>query len=90
MSRLDNEIHALKVRLATLEIKKQEEEHAKMSSNNFNTLGQFIDETKDRIQRNRYSKSVPLARFYDEQKVTYLEAIFNILNDIDSRLRKLE
>ena len=43
-----------------------------------------------RIERNRYSKSVKLARYYDQQRVTYLEAIYNSLKIIDERLIKLE
>jgi len=53
-------------------------------------LVDFVKEKKNSIERNRYSKSIPLARFYDQEKVKYLEAIFNILNEIDSRLKKLE
>ena len=42
------------------------------------------------MNNNRYSKSVPLARYYDQQLVTHLEAINNILQIVDERLKKLE
>ena len=49
-----------------------------------------VKEKKTNITNNRYSKSVPLARYYDQQLVTQLEAIYNILQIIDERLTKLE
>ena len=42
------------------------------------------------IKNNRYSKNVPLARYYDEELVTHLEAIYNILQILDSRLSNIE
>ena len=88
MSNFDNEIISLQNRIAELEnLKKKEQE---TSVDNFKVLGDFIEEKKNKIERNRYSKSIPLASFYDQEKVKYLEAIFNILNEIDSRLKKLE
>jgi hypothetical protein len=39
---------------------------------------------------NSYSKSVPLARYFDQQLITRLEAIYNILQTFDERLKKLE
>jgi hypothetical protein len=45
---------------------------------------------KTAIKNNRYSKSVPLARYYDQELVTHLEAIYNILQILDNRLNKLE
>jgi hypothetical protein len=54
------------------------------------TLGQIIEEKKQKINRNSYSKSVPLARFYDEEKVAMMEPIFNMLKDIQQRLTVLE
>jgi hypothetical protein len=49
-----------------------------------------IDEKKKQILRNSYSKSIPLARFYDQEKITYLEPIFSLLKDIQGRLDHLE
>ncbi len=49
-----------------------------------------IDEKKKQILRNSYSKSIPLARFYDQEKITYLEPIFSLLKDVQGRLDDLE
>jgi acetyl-CoA carboxylase alpha subunit len=88
MSNFDNEIISLQNRIAELEnLKKKEQE---VSIDNFKVLDEFIEEKKKKIKQDRYCKSIRLARFYDEEKVKYLEAIFNILNEIDSRLKKLE
>ena len=54
------------------------------------TLEDIIDEKKKRIKSNRYSKSVPLAEFYDREKVAYLEPILNMLKNIQERLEILE
>jgi hypothetical protein len=53
-------------------------------------LGDIIQEKKMQIERNSYSKSLPLARFYDQEKVGYLEPIFNMLVDIQKRVEALE
>ena len=45
---------------------------------------------KTDIKNNRYAKNVPLARYYDIELVTHLEAIYNILQILDSRLSKIE
>ena len=88
MSNFDNEIISLQNRIAELENLKKKEQEA--SIDNFKVLDEFIEEKKKKIKQDRYSKSIPLARFYDQEKVKYLEAIFNILNEIDCRLKKLE
>ena len=88
MSNFDNEIISLQNRIAELENLKKKEQEA--SIDNFKVLDEFIEEKKKKIKQDQYCKSSRLARFYDEEKVKYLEAIFNILNEIDSRLKKLE
>jgi hypothetical protein len=42
------------------------------------------------IERNSYSKSIPLAKFYDKEKVAFLEPIFIMLKNIQERLDVLE
>jgi hypothetical protein len=42
------------------------------------------------IGRNNYAKSVPLAEFYDREKLAFLEPILNVLKDIQTRLDVLE
>jgi hypothetical protein len=54
------------------------------------TLEGIIDETRKQIERNSYSKSVPLARFYDQEKVAFLEPIFSMLQNFQERLEFLE
>ena len=53
-------------------------------------INDVLTEKKTAINNNRYSKSVPLARYYDQELVTHLEAIHNILQIVDERLKKLE
>lgn len=85
---IDNEIKALKARISMLESHKNE--LSCTPRDNFDVLSNFISERKQAIERNRYSKSIPLARYYDQQQVTYLESILNILTDLDNRLSNLE
>jgi hypothetical protein len=53
-------------------------------------LEEMINEKRKQIECNRYSKSVPLARFYDQEKVAFLEPIFTMLKNIHERLEVLE
>jgi hypothetical protein len=50
----------------------------------------IIDEHRNRIDRNSYSKSLPLAKFYDQEKLAFLEPILNALKDMQERLEVLE
>jgi len=92
MSILDSELTSLRIRLATLEEQKRIETESMSEKEAFplKTLKDIIDEKKKKIERNNYSKSVPLAQFYDREKVAYLEPIFNILKNIQERLEVLE
>jgi hypothetical protein len=54
------------------------------------TLEGIIEEKRKQIERNSYDKSLPLASFYDKEKVSFLEPIFNMLKDIQGRLEVLE
>ena len=84
---VDIEINTLRERISFLENQKKE---LCSPVDNFKVLSDFISERKRSVDMNRYSKSVPLAKYYDEQKVLYLNAIFNILVDLDNRLTNLE
>jgi len=92
MSQFDNEINLLKQRIINLEEQKkiQEETELKKNGNTLGSLKVIIDDKRNQIQKNRYSKSVPLARFYDIEKLGYLEPIFNMLKDLNDRLDFLE
>ena len=92
VTEMDSELNLLKQRLAFLEEQKriQIEKEAEKKANPMKVLEVIIDEKKKQIANNRYSKSIPLARFYDEEKVSMLEPIFNMLQDIQKRLDVLE
>jgi len=92
MSSLDTELIALRYRLAELEKEKEKQALEEKVKKAFplKTLGDIIDEKKQRIVRNCYSKSIPLARYYDQEKVDFLEPIFNMLKNIQDRLDIIE
>jgi hypothetical protein len=89
---MENEINYLRLRLTELEKQKQIEIEKETEKKTFplKTLESFIEQKKIQINRNSYSKSIPLARFYDEEKLAFLEPIFNMLKDIQKRLEALE
>ena len=92
MSNIDSELSLLKIRLAALEEQKriEAEKEAEKKANPMKVLGDIIDEKKKKIENNRYSKSLPLAQYYDQEKVAMLEPILNALQDIQKRLTALE
>jgi len=93
MSFVSEEIIKLQLRIIELE-KQQQIENENLNKNsithNFTIITDLLTEKKTSIKNNRYSKNVPLARYYDEELVTHLEAIYNILQILDSRIRKIE
>jgi len=62
----------------------------KMIENPLKILETIIDEKKKQIEANRYSKSIPLAQFYDREKLTMLQPTFDMLKNIQQRLETLE
>ena len=93
MSSVTEEIQQLQVRILELEKQKKEKDESDKKTSiehNFKVINDVLTEKKTAINNNRYSKSVPLARYYDQELVTRLEAIYNILQNIDERLKKLE
>jgi hypothetical protein len=92
MSQLDSELNSLRIKLATLEEQKRTETKKALDKKEFplKTLEEIINEKRKQIERNSYSKSLPLARFYDQEKVAFLEPIFNMLQNIQERLDVLE
>jgi len=92
MSNIDTELSLLKQRLAALEEQKriEAEKEAEKKANPMKVLEDIIDEKKKKIENNRYSKSLPLAQYYDQEKVAMLEPILNMLQDIQKRLTALE
>ena len=93
MSIIGEEIKNLQLRIVELEKQQQiEKETFNKTSivHNFSVVTDLLDEKKNAIQNCRYSKNFPLARCYDQQRVTYLEAIYNILQILDARIGNIE
>ena len=93
MSSVTEEIQQLQVRILELEKQKKEKDESDKKTSiehNFKVINDVLTEKNTAINNNRYSKSVPLARYYDQELVTHLEAIYNILQIVDERLKKLE
>lgn len=92
MSQLDSDLNLLRLRLAALEEQKRIEIANVSEKKAFplKTLEKILDEKRKQIERNSYSKSLPLARFYDQEKIAFLEPIFNMLQNIQDRLEVLE
>ena len=93
MSSITEEIQQLQLRMLELEKQQKEKDESdkKISiDHNFTIINDVLIEKKNAITRNKYCKSLPLARFNDQQLVTHLEAIYNILQIVVERLKKLE
>ena len=92
MSQIENEINKLRDRLNGLEEQKriETEKEKEKRDNPLNVLKNIIDEKRKQINNNNYSKSIPLARFYDQEKLAMMEPIFNMFKDIQDRLEILE
>lgn len=93
MSSITEEIQQLQLKILELEKQqKEKDESDKRTSieHNFKVINDVLTEKKTAINNNRYSKSVPLARYYDQELVRHLEAIYNILQILDERLKNLE
>ena len=61
-----------------------------MPESDVKSLETIRDEVKVKLARNRYSKSIPLASFYDRQRLEDVEAILESLKVIHTRLDALE
>ena len=93
MSSVTKEIQQLQLRILELEKQKKEKNESDKKTSidhNFKVINDLLTEKKTAINNNRYSKSVPLAKYYDQELVTHLESIYNILQIVDERLKKLE
>ena len=92
MSQIENEINMLRNRLISLEEQKrtENEKEKEKRDNPLNVLKNIIDEKRKQINNNGYAKSIPLARFYDQEKLAMMEPIFNMFKNIQDRLEILE
>ena len=92
MSSITEEIQQLQVRILELEKqKKEKDENDKKTSidHNFKVINDLLTEKKTLI-KSRYSREALLVGSYNQQLVTHLESIYNILQILDERLKKLE
>jgi hypothetical protein len=92
MSQLDSELNSLRARLAALEEQKRIQTEIALEKGTFplKTLEKIVDAKRKEIEQNSYSKSIPLARFYDQEKLAFLEPILTMLKNIQERLEVLE
>ena len=93
MNSIAQEIQQLQLKLDELEKqKKEKEEHDKKISisHNFGVISDLLNTKKTAIFRNRNSNKAPLVSYKDQELVTNLEAIYNILQVFNERLNKIE
>ena len=93
MSSVTEEIQHLHLRMLELEKqKKGKDENDKKTSidYNFKVINDVLDVKKKSIVKLPNSKSEFIALYKNQEIVTHLEAIYNILRIIDERLTKLE
>ena len=92
-SELTQEIQDLKLKLKQLEQFKTEQDENKRKNNcndNLSTIKKAYESRMDKVKCNRYSKSCVVAKFIDRDMVEPLEAIHNVLNNLNERLINLE
>ena len=53
-------------------------------------LDKFLDQKKRQIVSNRYLPQIPLARYFDQEKVDFLDPIVKILKNLEKRLKRIE
>jgi len=93
MSTVSEEIQELQLRIVELEKqKKEKEENDKKTSidHNFKVLNDLLTEKKTALKNKYKNKPVLLEQSYYQAHVTHLEALYNILQIVDERLKKLE
>jgi hypothetical protein len=86
------EVTVIESKLAIL--KKKIENHGTKpevrKQNPIGILEKLIIDKQDVLTRNRYSQSVPLAAYYDNEKLVLMKTLMDIIVDLDSRLVELE
>ena len=92
MNQVDSELRLLRQRMLYLEQQKiaELERELQKKAHSLQVLDNFILDKKNRIQKNTYSRSVPLAAYYDSEKIAFLEPILNTLLDFQRRIEALE
>jgi hypothetical protein len=94
MSSIDSEVERLRLRLAALEQQKRNEDAIAAEKKAFplKTLEGILDEKRKQVEFNRIrtGKGFYAAMRIDQEKLAYLEPIFNMLKNIQERLEVLE
>jgi hypothetical protein len=105
MSSFAEEIQQLQLRILELEKQQKEKDESEQKTSidyNFKVIHDSLTKKKTLIEH-RYKKQIRIERIeahnpnsaflkdmYDHDGITHLEAIYNILQIIDERLKKLE
>jgi len=90
---VQDEIALLRNKIEQLEKQKLLDELKYKDTNityNMQQLDNFIQMTKNKISENKYSKSIPLARWNDERIISYITPIYTLLKITNERLDKIE
>ena len=88
MNSIDNELMILHAKITELEEKKRREDERR--NNPIMILENFIEVKKQSVERNSYSNNLPLARKYDQEKITMIEPILVVLKNLLERVERLE
>ena len=83
--------YSLTDKMSSLEAQRKDKSEKKEEAKALiKTLEAIVNAKRKQIEQNSYSKSIPLARFYDQEKLSFLEPIANLLKNIEGRLDALE
>jgi hypothetical protein len=63
---------------------------AKKKANAMDRLQAILAEKNQALARNRYSKSIPLAAYYDQQDATLIDTLIDIIDGLHNRIAQLE
>jgi hypothetical protein len=89
-----SELTLLRAKVAALEEAALEEAAAaaqiQKKATAMERLQKILDNKKAALARNSYSKSVPLAAFYDREKVDLVDALIDIIEGLNARVTSLE
>ena len=94
MSLITEEIKQLQLRILELEKEQKEKDEIDKKTSidhNFNVINDVLEEKKTSIYNNYYSKPRPITGVcYNKDIIIHLEAIYNILQILHQRLKKIE
>jgi len=88
MSKVE-ETEQIQLKIFDLEIKENKKKIKSPIKYDLDVIDDVLNIKKIRIKNSKYGAG-PLEKMRDQQLVRYLEAIYNILQNLDDRLSKLE